>query len=145
MGAWGRMKFYTLGYGGRSPQEFLALLRQKEIRTVVDVRLRPDQARRGAYAKTKSAEKGIQHLLAQEGREYVSLLELGNIFRDEADWRERYRQLLEQSGELLTQRLLALASPWCLLCAERRVADCHRQLVADYLVRRKGFEAEHLE
>jgi hypothetical protein len=45
---------------------------------------------------------------------------------------------------LLVSRLDGLEPPICLLCAERRVAECHRLLIADFLGAR-GFESEHLE
>ena len=48
------MKFYTIGYGGRKPQEFLDLLKQKGVKVVVDVRLRPDFASMGSFCRIKS-------------------------------------------------------------------------------------------
>ena len=144
------MKCYTIGYGGRQPQNFLALLQQHGIHTVVDVRLRPDRASFGLYTKAKSEDKGIQGFLHTGGIAYVSLIELGNIFREDEHWRERYQRLLDQAEDVLLERLAQISSPlgafspFCLLCAERRVTDCHRQLIAESLIKR-GWEVEHIE
>ena len=137
-------KCYTIGYGGRQPHDFLALLQHHAIRTVVDVRLRPDRASLGIYAQAKSPEKGIQGLLLKGGIEYVSLVELGNLFMGDAQWRERYRRLMTQAGGILIERLSRISDPFCLLCAEQRVENCHRQFIAEYLVR-QGWEVEHIE
>jgi uncharacterized protein (DUF488 family) len=138
------MRFYTLGYGGRAPSDFLALLEGRGVRTVVDVRLRPDRASLGSYAMAKTKDKGFQRWLADRGVNYVSLVELGNVFMEQVDWQDRYARLLERAGDLLLERLLAIPPPFCLVCAEKRVAECHRRLIADYLVRR-GWEVEHIE
>ncbi|MBW2344856.1 MAG: DUF488 domain-containing protein [Deltaproteobacteria bacterium] len=138
------MKFYTIGYGGRNPQDFVDLLKQKGVKTIVDVRLRPDRSSMGAYVKAGAPEKGIQKLLSRAHIGYVSLVELGNIFRNYEDWRERYKRLFDRAGELLTDRLNEMETPFCMMCAEKKVANCHRQVISDYLVM-KGHEVEHLE
>jgi len=137
------MKIYTLGYGGRKPSELLQLLTDRRIRTVVDVRLRPDQSAFGAFRRSKSPGKGIERLLAEQGIGYVPLIEMGNLFMESEDWRNRYRQLLDCAGDLLLRGLDNIADPICLLCAERNVADCHRSLIAEALARR-GHGVEHI-
>lgn len=138
------MKVYTVGYGGREPSELLRTLTDRRIRTVVDVRLRPDRSTFGVYSRSRSPEKGIERLLAEHGVAYVSLIELGNLFMERKDWRELYRQLLDQSGELLLEGLDGLPEPICLLCAERMALQCHRSLIAEALARR-GRKVEHIE
>jgi uncharacterized protein (DUF488 family) len=132
------MKFYTIGYGGRDPKGFLAILLARGIKTVVDVRLRPDRARLGTWVKAKTPDKGIEKFLAGAGIGYVSLIELGNILLGCDDWEVRYKKLLDQSGDLLLERLAGIPQPFFLLCAEKRVADCHRRLIAEYLVEKNG-------
>ncbi len=139
------MKFYTIGYGGRVPAEFASLLVLHGIRAVADVRIHPDRASMGAYVKARSADKGIEKLLADRGIAYRSILELGNLFRDLEDWRPSYRALFERAGDLLIERLGDLPEPFCLLCAEKRAEECHRLMIADFLVATRGWSALHIE
>ncbi|MFA5863516.1 MAG: DUF488 family protein [Phycisphaerae bacterium] len=76
--------------------------------------------------------------------QYISFVELGNIFLDFEDWPERYRQLLDKAGDLLTERLLKVPSPYCLLCAEKNPEQCHRKLISDYLVQ-KDYPWKHIQ
>ena len=139
----GDMKLFTIGYGGRRPEDFATLLSQHGVQAIVDVRLRPDRASMGAYVRATSADKGIQRLLASRGIEYAPRPELGNLFLECDDWQQRYRDLLQQSGQLLTGRLSGIREPFCLLCAERDVTMCHRLAIADFLFRR-GYVIEHI-
>src|SRR5438874_13380255 len=130
---------FTVGYGGRAPEQFANLLAAHGVKTVVDVRLRPDKAAMGSYARAKDAGKGIAGLLGRAGIGYVSLPELGNLFLDYDDWPTRYGDFLEKAGPLLFDRIGSAAGPVCLLCAEKRVAECHRRHVAEYLARTRGW------
>jgi hypothetical protein len=85
---------FTIGYGGRQPADFTTLLTENGVKTLVDVRLRPDRANMGVYAKAKEPDKGIAGFLAKAGIGYVSLPELGNLFLDFDDWSERYAKFL---------------------------------------------------
>ena len=138
------MKIYTIGYGGRKPQEFLDLLTDNGIRTVVDVRLRPDRSSMGTYVKARSNTQGIEGLLAKADIQYFSFIELGNIFMDMDDWVERYRSLIEQAGDILTGQLWQVPAPFCLMCAEKRAISCHRLIIAEYL-KQKGHDVKHIE
>ncbi len=139
------MKIFTVGYGDRSKADFLGLMRPNGIRTVIDVRLRPDRASVGIWVKARTPDKGIEKWLSEAGIGYRSPIELGNMFLDFADWQERYRKLVKSSGELMTVRLADIPEPWCLLCAEKRVAECHRRQIAEYLAKYRGAQIQHFE
>lgn len=136
---------FTIGYGGRVPDEFAKLLAGYGVKTVVDVRLRPDKSAMGSYSKAKDADKGISGLLARAGIGYVSLPELGNMFMEYDDWPARYEKFLDTAGPLLFDRLAPVIGPVCLLCAEKKISECHRRHVAEYLERAKGWTFTHIE
>ena len=110
------------------------------------VRLRPTRARLNCYAKAKTPDKRIEKLLTAVGIKYESFVELGNPFLDVEAWAEPYRRRLETDGRRLTERLVRLvgtgeiAQPFCLLCSEKNPQDCHRTIVADWLVKSLGWE-----
>jgi uncharacterized protein (DUF488 family) len=139
------MEAFTAGYGGRVPAEFASLLAKAGVKTVVDVRLRPDRAAMGSFAKAKDADKGIAGLLAKVGVGYVSLPELGNVFLDYDDWAARYPKFLDAAGPLLFDRLAGVAGLVCLLCAEKKLCECHRRHIAEYLSKTRGWKFTHLE
>jgi uncharacterized protein (DUF488 family) len=137
------MTFYTIGYGGRPPAEFVRLLTEAGVRTVADVRLRPDRSSMGCYKYTGKPTTGIEKLLAEAGIGYASLPELGNLFLGFDDSLARYATFFERVADLLVPRLLDLPGPFCLLCAEKKLDECHREVIADHLTRR-GHEPVHL-
>ena len=141
------MKVFTIGYGGRGKEDFLALLKANGVQTVVDIRLRPDRACMGIWVRARDPRQGIERLLSDAGIGYRSLIELGNVFLGypEGEWQRRYQELLNSSGGLLTAGLTGIPDPICLLCAEKRVAECHRKQVAEFLAQYKGAEVHHLE
>ena len=139
------MKFFTIGYGGRVPADFASLLVSHGIRSIADVRIHPDRASMGAYVKARTPDKGIEKLLADRGIAYRSILELGNLLRDRDDWHATYRAFFERAGDLLVGRLGDLPEPFCLMCAEKRVAECHRLVIADFLAATRGWSVEHIE
>lgn len=138
------MQLFTLGYGGRMPAEFVALLKQHGIATVVDVRLRPDKSSMGAYVRAKDPTRGIEGLLAGAGIGYVSMVPLGNLFVNDPDVRMGlYQQFLERMGDIVTAPLAAVTGPICLLCAEKVPEQCHRWHLATYLEQR-GWAVTHI-
>jgi uncharacterized protein (DUF488 family) len=138
------MRFFTIGYGGRPPSEFVEVLKQHKIRTVADTRLHPQRASMGSYVLAKTQEKGIHGLLGRAGIGYCWVEELGNPFLGDDDWQEKYRHWIEAHGETRCGMLFELEEPVCLLCAEKKPIDCHRLQVANFLVSRGHALIAHL-
>ncbi len=56
------MKFYTIGYGDRAPDDFASLLARHGMRLIADVRIHPERASMGSYVKARTADKWIEKL-----------------------------------------------------------------------------------
>lgn len=135
---------YTLGYQGRSAEELVALLREKGVERLVDVRQVALSRKRG-FSKTPLRER-----LEDAGLEYLHLPELGNprelreadLSREE--FRRRYLGHL-QGEEAMVEALYLLVQQksTALMCYERDPAECHRTILAEELERR-GARVEHL-
>jgi len=137
---------YTIGYGGRKIDDFLSLMQTHNIKHVVDIRLRPDKAHDGSWVKAKTNDKGIQRWLTLHGIDYLSLVELGNVFLEFNDWADRYTSLFESSGDLLVERLVNLKvdGEVCLLCAEKSHLLCHRKIITDFLEKNHSVKVVHI-
>jgi uncharacterized protein (DUF488 family) len=135
-------KLFTIGYGGRSPEEFLKCLVSHGVQAVVDVRLSP-RGYLGAFTRGQSDGRGIQALLGRGGINYFWWEELGNPFRNTADWRSRYQMHLDSQWDALRGLLEAVPQPYCLLCAEKLAPNCHRSDIAERLAPLFS-EIEHL-
>lgn len=141
-------RIFTVGYEGRTKEDFLSLLTEKKISAVLDIRHRPS-SRKKDFSKTP-----LKNALAERGIDYVHLPEFGVP----PDIREQYRQekdigvlrrflgkSLRQHGDLLIQILDSHSDGnICLLCLEKDPSCCHRSIIADYLAERHGFEVNHL-
>jgi hypothetical protein len=134
--AMANQRIYTAGYGGRHPDEFLELLPSHQITRSIDVRVRPAEASMGVYKKAKQPDRGIEGLLDRAGISYAHFLELG-LFRGLEDWKQRYRALIQAAGPLLLDRPREIDESYCLLCAEKDVANCHRGIIADAIARER--------
>lgn len=139
------MTIYTIGYGGRTMNDLVALLTNAGVRAVVDVRLRPDRSNMGMFTKAKTADKGIERSLRDAGFDYYSFIELGNLFMELPEWREPYEKLWQMTGKLLMLRLEQVPQPFCLLCAEKRAAECHRAIIAAHVAHATDADVVHLE
>lgn len=140
---------FTIGYEKARLADVVAALTEAGVRTLIDVRDRP-QSRRPGFSR-RQLEAG----LAEAGIDYVGLKALGtppegreaNRKRQwEKFWRIVDDKLATAEAEhaLIEAAAIASKTPTCLLCYEADPHICHRSRVADILAARQGFAIRHL-
>jgi uncharacterized protein (DUF488 family) len=141
---------WTVGHGARPIEEFLALLRAAEIKTLADVRIAPG-SRRHPHFGADSLERALGDI----GITYVHLPELGGHREPRADSPHRAIRVAAFRGyadHMSTEdfargyeRLVSLASEsrTAIMCAETLWWRCHRRLIADRLTV-DGWAVTHL-
>ena len=126
---------WTVGYGNRSVEEFVALLEEHKIEALVDVRSFPTSK----IEHFKGEE--MERWLPEHGIEYVWLgKELGGYRRGgyEAHMKtELFREGVEKLLEFAGQRRA------CIMCMEKNPKYCHRRFLTAYL-ESKGVEVIHI-
>lgn len=134
------MKIYTIGYEGRSFEEYLRLLERHGIEVVIDVRRNP-VSRKYGFSK-----KRMEDLLSRAGIEYRHFPELGieTEQRRSLSQRADYERLFKWYSEVVLseqiETLLALAKfitetrLVALTCFEADPEFCHRSIVSEKLM-----------
>jgi uncharacterized protein (DUF488 family) len=139
----------TIGYERASQTEVLAALADAGIKTLIDVRDRP-QSRRAGFSKRQ-----LQASVEAAGMSYVHLQALGTppegreanrAKKWEVFWRIVEKKLGTAEAEFALAQAAKLAgqAPACLLCYEADWQICHRKRVAELLAERDGFKIRHL-
>jgi uncharacterized protein (DUF488 family) len=140
---------FTIGYEGKTVNEFLDELASAGVELVVDVRA-VAASRRPGFSKT-----ALAGALSEGGIGYLHLRPLGTpkAGREAArkgrieEMSEIYQgQLATPEAELAMEQALsaALERRAALLCFEADAGRCHRKIVAERLVERAGFEVRDL-
>lgn len=143
------MTIFTIGYEGLSIDEFMALLSDNGVDTVVDVREFPLSRKRGF------SKNALANTLHEAGLEYVHMVNLGcpkpvrNQYREDGDWK-RYtigflKHLKKQTAAITELAELAQSSNCVLLCYEADYNYCHRLMVANAVRELCGAAVKHLK
>lgn len=142
-------KIYTIGYEGMDLEEFMSLLAEHDVETIVDVREMP-LSRKPGFSK-----KALEAALNLSGREYVHMGSLGcpksirDQYREDGNWK-RYSEgflkyLATQDDAVAELSALAETSSCALLCFEADYNFCHRSMVASAVKKYAGSRIEHLQ
>lgn len=131
------MKLFTIGFSGKSAEQFFELLKINGITTLIDARLN-NKSQLAGFTKVKD----FPYLLHQvAGVEYVHATsltptkELLDGYRDgNISWSEyevTYDKILKSRS--LDQLSNDVIENGCILCSEPIANQCHRRLAAEYL------------
>jgi uncharacterized protein (DUF488 family) len=147
------MTVYTIGHSTRSIDDFLALLREASIDGVADVRRVPLSRRHPQFnaealaASLNAAGMGYRHMPAlggrrgkrADGKESPHTLWREEGFRNYADYAETapFRSALDEVLRFAREKRVAV------MCAEALWWQCHRRLIADYMLA-TGVPVEHI-
>ena len=136
--------FYTIGHSTRTIEEFVGLLRESDVRLVVDVRTVPRSRTNPQYNRDT-----LPDTLAQFQIGYEHIAALGGLrghkrdvppavngfwqnasFHNYADYAltETFRDGLARLREI------GHATPCAIMCAEAVWWRCHRRIITDYLL-----------
>ena len=136
--------FFTIGHSTRPIPEFVDLLRAAEVRLVVDVRTVPRSHTNPQYNRDT-----LPATLAERGVGYAHIAVLGglrgksktvprelNAFWQNASFHNYadYALSAEFRAGLAKLRTLGHAQRCAVMCAESVWWQCHRRIIADYLV-----------
>lgn len=142
------MTVFTIGYEGLHINDFVSLLSEHGIETVVDIRELP-LSRKPGFSK-----KALANVLGLSGLEYVHVVELGcpkpvrDGYRQDGDWK-RYttgflNHLKSQRDAIAELASLVQSSTCALLCYEANFNFCHRSMVADAVNKHCGADVAHI-
>ena len=130
---------FTMGTVGRHDEDFRAVLRERQIDAVIDIRLRNE----GRYYKFASG-KHIKALCEANGIAYrhdtrfSPTGEMLDRYKADQDWpayEVAYRALLqERDMPRIWQEVAGGFQQPCLMCAERTAEQSHRRLLGEAII-----------
>ncbi len=146
------MKLFTIGFTQKSAERFFTLLKENDVRMLVDTRLHPGGQLAG-FAKQSDLQFFLREIA---GCDYIHLPILAptddilSTYRKDHDWNtyvERFEALMDERGvpNAIDRRLFE-EQQCCLLCSEASPKQCHRRLVAErFAVHWPDLEIIHLQ
>lgn len=131
---------FTIGYEGRSLENFINTLIVNDVRLLVDVRKNP-LSRKFGFSKAK-----LEHVTETIGIKYIHIPGLGIDSEDRAflKTKEDYIRLFQAYEETLNQRIKYLNYLYslfvknqriALVCFEKEAEMCHRHVIRDYFTK----------
>jgi protein gp37 len=128
-----KMVVHTIGFTGKSAEQFFGLLRDHEVRRVLDVR-HSNTNQLAGFTKRGDLEFFLRKIVDLDYHLLQDLAPTDEI-RHVSDWDAYQKSFLELLDERDVENQVDpnLINGGCLLCSEPVPDKCHRRLVAEYL------------
>ena len=136
-------QLYTIGFTKKSAEQFFGLIKKKRVKRVkriVDVRRRPNSQLAG-FANNRDLAWFLRKLCNVDYMHVAELAPSPELLDDyrkkRIDWsgyEPRFEKQMEDANIKDSMRAI-LHSGDCFLCSEHEPDQCHRRLVAKYLVK----------
>lgn len=144
------LKLFTIGFTRKSAEEFFTLLSKAGVQRVLDIRLN-NVSQLAGFAKRDDLRFFLKAVC---GIDYHHLPELAptkeildGYKKSGGSWLTYQHEFLSLISERRIEKLVSrdLIHNGCLLCSEEAPDQCHRRLVAEYLLDKWGdIEIVHL-
>lgn len=132
------IKLFTIGFTEKSAEQFFNLLRNNNIKKIVDIRLN-NVSQLAGFAKgtdLKFFAKEICKIDYEHNIDFALTKEILSRYRDKKmTWQEyeiEYLKLLD-IRKILQKTDIEKLNESCFLCSEHTPDKCHRRLLAEYL------------
>jgi uncharacterized protein (DUF488 family) len=141
------MNIYTIGFTKKNASTFFGLIKQSDVKTLIDVRLN-NVSQLAGFAKRDDLKFFLKELC---NADYVHLPELaptkdilnaykkGNMTWDK--YEDKFLNLMSQRN-IEKSIKPALLDHGCLLCSEHEPHLCHRRIVVEYLNQHSDLDLE---
>ena len=137
------MIFYTIGYEGLDPKQFITHLNHHEVDVVADIRKLPVSRKKG-FSKT-----ALKETLGDKSIDYLNFQQLGapKALRDELYRSGDYDRFFQKYQDNISDKddhlksiysLVDRGKKVALLCFERDPKKCHRKVVAEEIQKLDG-------
>lgn len=141
---------YTIGFAQKNAEDFFAVLRNNNIRKLIDIRLN-NLSQLAGFTKKQDLEyflKEICNIEYLHRPDFAPTKEILDDYKKKKiswlDYKQKYLKLLSQR-DVKTKIEPKELDMSCLLCSEPKPAHCHRRLLAEYFENiYKGITIKHL-
>ena len=131
------IKLFTIGFTGKSAEKFFSLLKNAEVKRIIDIRLN-NRSQLAGWAKGSDLPffvKEIGNIGYEHNIDFAPTKDLLSRYRDKTtSWQEYEIEFLRllNSRNVAQRTDIEQLHEACLLCSEHLPDQCHRRLMAEY-------------